>query len=88
MKRRTITLTTEEQKALEEVRDHDRRAYLRERAAALLKIHAGESAHAVACRGLLKQRDPDTIYAWIERYEQGGLSGLEQRARRKRKLPP
>lgn len=88
MKRRSIGLTADEKQALEEVRDHDRRAYLRERAAALLKIHAGDSAHAVAQRGLLKKRDPDTIYAWIERYEQEGLGGLQQRARRKRKLPP
>ena len=88
MKRRTLTRTAQEERALEQVRDHDRRAYVRERAAALLKIQRGESAHAVACRGLLKGRDPDTIYAWINRYQREGLDGLLQRARRKHKLPP
>lgn len=88
MKRRTIVLSEEEKGELEQVRDHDRRAYMRERAAAILKIERGESAHAVACHGLLKGRDPDTIYAWMDRYQQEGLSGLVQRSRRKHKFPP
>lgn len=88
MKLRTLPLTPEKSKELEHTRDHDPRAYLRERAAALLKIHAGASAYAVARHGLLKPRDPDTIYAWISRYERGGLDELVQKPRRKRKTPP
>ncbi len=68
--RRTLILSPEEQRDLEHIRDHDRRAYLRERAAALLKIAQGRSAHWVACFGLLKPRQPDTVYGWLNEYEQ------------------
>ncbi|HEX6751431.1 MAG TPA: IS630 family transposase [Longimicrobium sp.] len=47
------------------IRDHDKRPYLRERAAALLKIGSGMSAHHVARHGLLKPRDPDSVYQWL-----------------------
>jgi len=36
----------------------------------------GFSAHAVACSGLLRRRDPDTIYSWLDRFESGGLDSL------------
>jgi hypothetical protein len=39
---------------------------VRERCGALLKIAAGHSPHAVATQGLLKPRDPDTVYGWLE----------------------
>jgi hypothetical protein len=68
-KRRTLILSQEEQAQLEEIRDHDRRAYLRERAAALLKIAQGRSPHWVACFGLLKPREPDTVYGWLNDYQ-------------------
>ena len=57
-------------------RDHDRRPYVRERCAALVKIAAGMSPHAVAQRGLLKARDPDTVYGWLAAYEAEGLAGV------------
>ncbi len=41
-----------------------------------LKIADGHSAHWVARHGLLKPRDPDTIYAWLSRYETMGFAGL------------
>lgn len=88
MKHRTLTLEPEQREELEKVRDHDRRAYLRERAAALLKIARGESAHAVARHGLLKARKPDTVYAWLKRYEAGGLDELMQKPRRTRRVSP
>ena len=75
-KRRTLALRWEQRRELEEARDHDRRPYLRERCAALLKIADGQSAHAVARQGLLKKRDPDTVYAWLEHYHAEGLAGL------------
>ena len=87
MKAETLTLTDEDRRNLESTRDHDPPAYLRERAAALLKIHRGQTAHAVALRGLLKPRDPDTLYAWLDRYQQAGLAGLTHKPRRKRRLP-
>lgn len=67
--RRTLELTAAERQQLEQVRDHDRRPYLRERAAALLKIAAGRSPHWVARQGLLKPRHPDTVYAWLNEYQ-------------------
>ena len=41
----------------------------------LLKIAAGQSAHKVAKHALLKARDPDTVYAWLDRYAREGWAG-------------
>ncbi len=46
------------------------------KASALLKIAGGQSAHSVALYGLLKPRDPDTIYSWLDIYKAEGVSGL------------
>ena len=67
--RRKLELTPEEQAELERVRDHNPRPYLRERAAALLKIAQGQTPHQVARQGLLKPRDPDSVYAWLNAYK-------------------
>jgi hypothetical protein len=75
-KRRTLVLSWEQRRELEGARDHDSRPYVRERCAALLKIAHGQSVHAVACHGLLKARDPDTVYAWLEHYQAEGMAGL------------
>lgn len=74
--RRTLELTAQAQAELEQVRDHDPNPAMRERAAALLKIAAGQVAHRVALTGLLKPRDPDTVYAWLNQYQRGGLPAL------------
>jgi len=74
--RRTLTLTPAQQDELQQLRDHDPRPYVRERCAALLKIAHGRSPHAVACTGLLRPRDPDTVYQWLDRYQAEGLAGL------------
>ncbi len=74
--RRTLTLTEEQQQELIHHRDHDRRPYVRERCAALLKIAGGQAAHWVAKHGLLKRRDPDAVYNWLNMYEAEGLAGL------------
>jgi Winged helix-turn helix len=73
---RRISLTEEQRKELVRLRDHDPRPYVRERGAAVLKIAEGQSPHRVAQSGLLKPRDPDTIYAWLDRYEAEGAAGL------------
>jgi hypothetical protein len=74
--RRTLTLSTEQRQELLTHRDHDSRSYVRERCAALLKIADGQAPYAVARHGLLKARDPDSLYAWLDRYEAEGLAGI------------
>jgi hypothetical protein len=73
---RTLTLTNRQRRALEDQRDHHPAAYVRERCSALLKIADGQTAHAVARRGLLKPRDPDAVYGWLNIYATEGLAGL------------
>jgi hypothetical protein len=67
------------------LRDHAPRAYLRERAAALVKIADGANAAVVARTGLLRPRQPDTVYAWLRRYRAAGIAGLAIRPGRGRK---
>jgi transposase len=77
---RTLTLKPAQQDELLWYRDHDPRPYVRERSAALLKVEAGMPPHAVADHGLLKKRDPDTVYAWLDWYETEGLGGILKHA--------
>lgn len=88
--RQTLELGAAQRSELEQVRDHDALPYRRERAAALLKIAAGSSPHAVAKCGLLQERDPDTVYSWLERYRAEGIASLGIRSGRGRKssFPP
>ena len=74
--RRMLVLTVEQRAELEQHRDHDGRPYVRERCAAVLKIADQRTPHWVARQGLLKPRDPDTIYGWLTSYEGAGLAGL------------
>jgi len=73
---RTIRLKTREQRELEYYRDHDARPYVRERCGAVLKVAGVQTPHAVARQGLLKPRDPDTLYGWLDVYEEEGMAGL------------
>ena len=85
MPRRQIALTAEEREALLERRDHAALPYVRERAAAVLKVADGMPAAVVARQGLLRPREPDTVYAWLDRYHAEGLAGLAVRTGRGRK---
>ena len=82
---RAFDLTTTERAELTRLRDSAPQAYLRERAAALLKIADGMPAARVARQGLLRPRKPDTIYTWIDRFIDAGIAGLRMRAGRGRK---
>ena len=84
-KRHTLQLTDEETQVLRQLRDTSQQAYLRERAGALLKIAAGLSPHKVARSGLLKQRKPDTVYAWLREYREHGAQGLRHKPGKGRK---
>lgn len=86
MPKRLILELTEHQRAeLVDHRDHDRRPYMRERCAALLKIADGWIASEVARIGLHRRYDPDAIYEWRKRYLTEGIDGLKIREGRGRK---
>jgi len=85
-----VVLTSEQHEALDGLVRRAPKAYLRERAACIIKVGAGEIAAQVARDGLLLPRDPDTVYAWLDRFEREGIGGLKIRPGRGRKpaFPP
>jgi hypothetical protein len=74
--RRTLSLTDTQRQELLHHRDHDPRPYVRERCPALLKIADGLAPHAVAGRGLLRRRQPHTVYVWLDYYAAEGRAGV------------
>ncbi|MBM4429203.1 MAG: helix-turn-helix domain-containing protein [Chloroflexi bacterium] len=82
---RKIVLSDEQRKQLRAVLKSDPKAYRRERAAAILKVADGQIAAHVARSGLLRVRDPDTVYSWLDRFQEYGLAGLSIRSGRGRK---
>jgi hypothetical protein len=85
MTQRQIRLTTGQRQELIRLRDTADKPYLRERAAAILKVADGTPAAVVARQGLLRQRKPDTIYDWLNRFHDEGVAGLSIRPGRGRK---
>ncbi len=73
---RTVELMEKEEKKLKKIRDTHPKPYLRERAAAILKVAGGMSGRDVAKHGLLKERKTDTVYEWLDKWEEKGLEGL------------
>ena len=57
-----VLLNAEHQRELQGARDHHPKPYVRERSAAILFMAAGQSPHWVARHGVLKPREPDTLY--------------------------
>jgi hypothetical protein len=84
-RRRPLTLTARQRRALVRVRDHHPRPHLREKAAAVLKVADGWALQDVARFGLLRPRSRNTVAAWLDRYRAGGLGGLKVQAGRGRK---
>lgn len=80
-----LELSTVERAELEAVRRHDPRPYMREKAAALLKIADGQIASQVAATGLLQAHDPDIIYRWLKRWQTEGIAGWVVKKGRGRK---
>jgi transposase len=60
-------------------------AYLREKAAALLRIADGMTPTAVARMGVLRPRNRKTVSRWLVRYQDEGIAGLTIRPGRGRK---
>lgn len=84
-RKRTLGLTSRQRRTLLRIRDHHRKSYLREKAAALLKIADGWTITQVACFGLLKPRSRNTVTAWLDRFQARGLAGLKIQSGRGRK---
>ncbi len=82
---RHLTLTGAQRAELICLRDTAPKPYLRERAAALLKIAAGARPAHVARSGLLRPRKERTVYTSLRRYEEAGVAGLLLRPGRGRK---
>ena len=80
-----IELKEPERVELEQLRDKGSKTYLRERAAAILKIASGMSASEVASHGLLKRRQYQTVCHWVRRYQAEGVEGFKIRQGRGRK---
>ncbi len=51
----------------------------------MLKVAAGEPVRDVAQTGLLRPRQPDTVYDWLDRYRAAGVAGVTIRPGRGRK---
>ena len=85
MRRRHVILSEEQEQELRHCRDHHELPYLRMKAAAILKVAAGQTIKQVALGGLNKAVTQECVSAWISRYEQEGLQGLRVQAGRGRK---
>ena len=80
-----LALTPEQETELVRARDHAPQPYLRERAAVLLKIAAGQSIRSAAASGGLKPHHRDSVCSWVARYQTEGVAGLLVRKGRGRK---
>src|SRR5438105_1522903 len=87
---RYLALTETEELELIQLRDHAPKPYLRERAAALLKVAAGQSAASVARHGLLRPRKRTPVSLGLAASLTAGFAGLPTQAGRGRKpaFPP
>lgn len=88
MKAISLELEPYQQITLEQMLRHHPAPYLREKAAALLKIAAGQSVEEVARHGLLRPRKADTVRGWVHAYQRLGIGALYQKARRQRHFSP
>jgi hypothetical protein len=80
-----LTLSAEQRSALVQLRDHAAKPYLRERAAAVLKVADGQAVEVVARAGLLRRWDRHALADWLDRFEANGVAGLTIRPGRGRK---
>jgi transposase len=84
-KGQAVRLSVEQRQELEQVRDHHSKAYMRVKAAAIIKVADGQSRRQVALHGLLKPVVEETVSQWLKRYQEQGLDGLQVQAGRGRK---
>ena len=86
----SLVLSPEQRTTLQEARDHHPRFYVRERAAALLKLADGVRVTPIVAFGLLKKRDRRTFYRWYHAYTRRGIAALrvKEGSGRKSAFPP
>lgn len=84
-KRVVVSLSEEQTQELEEVRHLHKKPYMRERAAAVLKVAAGQTLSEVALHGLLIRHEAETVRKWIDTYQAQGVVGWEIKPGRGRK---
>jgi macrodomain Ter protein organizer (MatP/YcbG family) len=80
-----VELSESQEAELEKVRHQHPKAYMRERAAAVLKVAAGETVTVVAEKSLLTRHEPETVHHWIKNYLAHGLQGWNIQSGRGRK---
>jgi hypothetical protein len=85
MSRSTLSLSATARTALERLCHTATQSYLRERAAAILTVAAGQSATRVARAGLLQPRKVETVCRGLARYRAEGVAGLTIRPAHGRK---
>jgi transposase len=80
-----IDVSPQERHQLKQIVRYHPLPYMRERAAAILKVADGAFASYVAKYGLLQVRHPDTVCTWVRRFQQSGIGGLKIKPGRGRK---
>lgn len=86
-----LCLSAEQIQELTSARNRHPKAYVREKVAAILKVHQGQSIRQVALHGLHKSRSEHTVKSWLVDYLAGGIAALLVRVGRGRKpafFPP
>lgn len=84
-KRITIDLNEVQRQELDKVRRQHPKPYMRERAAAVLKVADGHTVTEVAATGLLIRHEPETVKGWIDSYQAAGLKAWDIQPGRGRK---
>ena len=82
---RQVPLSAQQVAELQDARDHAPQAYVRVKAAAILKVSQGLAVRQVAAHHLLKPVAEATVSGWITRYQHNGLASLLVQAGRGRK---
>lgn len=84
-KRIRVELSEAQIQELEATRHQSKMPYLRERAAAVLKVSQGQTVTEVAENGLLIRHEPETVHGWIKAYIKDGLAAWSIQSGRGRK---
>lgn len=80
-----LELSQDQERELEQAVKHAPLAYVRMKAAAILKVKRGQSMRQVALHGLLHPVAEESVRHWITRYLDDGVAGLRVQPGRGRK---